>query len=42
MILTCVIARSKILEEWLNRIFDTVIKEDGKEKTVGQVIMDHC
>jgi len=42
MILTGLKARSKILEEWLNRIFDTVIKEDGKEKTVGQIIMDHC
>jgi hypothetical protein len=42
MIITAAKARSKILAEWLNRIFDTVIKEDGKEKTLGQVIMDHC
>jgi len=42
MILTGLKARSKILEEWLNRIFDIVIIEDGKEKTLGQVIMDHC
>lgn len=42
MILTGLKARSKILEEWLSRIFDTVIKEDGKEQTLGQVIMDHC
>jgi hypothetical protein len=42
MILTAAKARAKILAEWLNRIFDTVVKEDGKEKTVGQLIMDHC
>src|SRR3954454_22163728 len=42
MILTAAKARAKILEEWLNRIFDTVVKEDGKERTVGQLIMDHC
>jgi hypothetical protein len=42
MILSAAKARSKVLEEWLNRIFDTVITEDGKQRTVGQVIMDHC
>lgn len=43
LILTGLNARSKVLGEWLNMIFDKKItKPDGTQVTLGQSIMDHC
>lgn len=43
LILTGLNARSKVLGEWLNTIFNKKItKPDGTQVTLGQSIMDHC
>jgi hypothetical protein len=43
MILSGIQARSKLLEEWLFKIFDkTITQPDGSKISLGQTIMDHC
>ncbi|MEP6952068.1 MAG: hypothetical protein ABI863_22450 [Ginsengibacter sp.] len=43
MILTGLKARSRLLEEWLFKIFDKpVTQPDGTKLSLGQAIMDHC
>lgn len=43
IILTGMKARSKLLEEWLFKIFDkTITQPDGTKLSLGQAIMDHC
>ena len=43
MILSGIQARSKLLEEWLFKIFDKpVTQPDGSKISLGQTIMDHC
>ena len=43
MILAGLNARSKLLEEWLFKIFDKPITQpDGTTLSLGQAIMDHC
>jgi hypothetical protein len=43
MILTGLKARSKLLEEWLFKIFDkTITQPNGTQLSLGNAIMDHC